>query len=205
MPRKFFKRILPDHAWIREHRHLKIFGTLHHHPSLWHLNRRSVAGAFAVGLFVAWIPLPFQMVIAAAAAILLRVNLPLSVVLVWISNPVTIPPLFYSAYKLGAWMLGVPPQPVEFQLSLSWFNQQLDSIWPPLTLGCLTAGTVSALLGWATIRLVWRWRIISQWRENRARRKKKALRKAGSNSPPPAEGCDSSARRDAGRGSPPRS
>jgi len=34
-------------------------------PMVWHLNRRSVAGGVAVGLFVSWMPLPMQMLVAA--------------------------------------------------------------------------------------------------------------------------------------------
>jgi len=55
----------------------------------------------AVGLFCAFVPLPIQMLLAAAAAIIFRVNLPISVGLVWITNPVTIPPMFYFCYKVG--------------------------------------------------------------------------------------------------------
>ena len=82
MPRHLIKRYSPDHEKIRNHKHVKVFGKLLHDPNLWHLNRRSVSGAFGVGLFWAMIPMPFQMIAAAATAIGLRTNLPLSVVLV---------------------------------------------------------------------------------------------------------------------------
>ena len=85
---------MPDHKKIRDHKHLRIFGKLLHNPSLWHMNRHSVAKAFAVGLFFAWVPVPFQMVLGAGGAILFHANLPLSVVLVWLTNPFTMPPMF---------------------------------------------------------------------------------------------------------------
>lgn len=163
MPKKFFKRILPDLEWIRNHSHLKIFGTLHHNPNLWYLNKHSVAGAFAVGLFTAWVPLPFQMVIAAAAAIFLQVNLPLSVVLVWISNPITMAPMFLGAYTLGASLLGITPQDLDFELSIQWLNQKLNRVWQPLLLGCFIFAALSSATGYLTIRLLWRYHIIKRW------------------------------------------
>ena len=108
MPKKLIKKYMPDHETIRNHPHLnKIFGTLLHDPNLLHLNRRSVSMAFAVGLFMAFVPVPFQMVLAAAAAIIIRCNLPISVGLVWVSNPFTMPPLFYFCYLVGTWILGI--------------------------------------------------------------------------------------------------
>jgi uncharacterized protein (DUF2062 family) len=160
MPRKFFTRIMPDHKTIREHKHLQCFGTLIHDPNLWHLNRRSVSGAFAVGLFMAFVPLPWQMILAAAAAIPLRVNLPISVLLVWISNPVTMPPLFYGAYRLGVWVLGRTEEPFQFEASWEWLTTGLLSIWQPFLLGCLIAGILSAIAGFCGIRLLWRWQVI---------------------------------------------
>jgi len=48
-------------------------------PKLWHLNRHTVAGGVAVGLFVSWIPIPLQMILAAFIAAQLRVHVPVSV------------------------------------------------------------------------------------------------------------------------------
>lgn len=175
MLKKFLKRIMPDHGTIRNHKHLQIFGTLLHDPNLWHMNRRSVSGAFAVGLFFAFVPVPFQMVLAAAAAIPFRVNLPISVVLVWITNPLTMPPMFYATYKLGAWLLGVKPHHFTFELSFHWLANELGSIWQPFLLGCFVAGVATALLGYFAIRGVWRWHLVKAYQE---RKRKRQLRES---------------------------
>ncbi len=170
MPRKLIKRYLPDHHTILTHKVIGCFGELIHDPNLWHLNRRSVSGAFAVGLFMAFIPVPFQMLLAAGAAIGLRVNLPLSVALVWVSNPLTAAPLFYCAYLVGTGILGVPAQPVEFSLSLHGLLQELTYIWRPFLLGCLVTGTSAAVVGYFTIRLVWRWIAVMHWKKRQQAR-----------------------------------
>ncbi len=170
MPRKLIKRYMPDPHKVREHRHLRLFGRLLHDPNLWHLNRRSVVGAVSVGLFMAWVPVPFQMLLAAAAAIPLRVNLPIAVGLVWITNPLTMPPLFYFAYKVGAWMLGDPIQHVDFELSASWLSDELAVIWRPFLTGCFVMGVLSAGAGNMAVRLLWRLHILRYLRQRRERR-----------------------------------
>ena len=175
MPKKFIKRWMPDHEKIRSHPQLnKIFGKLLHDPNLLHLNRRSVAGAFFVGLFMAFVPLPTQMFFAAAAAIVFRVNLPISVGLVWLTNPVTMPPVFYFCYKVGAWILQTPVKKHTFELSWAWLQTELGAIWQPFLLGCFICGLISAVIGAAVIRLIWRWHVIRQWE---TRKQKRAMAK----------------------------
>ena len=162
MPRKFIKRFLPDTDTMRRHKHLRHFGELLRNRSLWHLNRRSVSGGVAVGLFVAMLPLPFQMVIAAGVAILGSVNLPISVAMVWITNPLTMGPLFYFNYRVGAFLLGQQPAKEHFRGSVTDLIGSMLHIWKPLLLGGVVVGTVLAMLGWILVRLVWRWHVVSR-------------------------------------------
>ena len=162
---------MPDHEKIRQNPQLnKLFGTLLHDPNLLHLNRRSVSGAFFIGLFMAFVPMPFQMVPAAALAIYFRTNLVISVALVWVSNPITIPPLFYFCYKVGTWILSVPLKSIEFTMDWQWFTHELAMIWQPFLLGCFVVATTSALLGGFGIRLLWRWHVVRQWEDRKQRR-----------------------------------
>ena len=171
MPKKFIKRLMPDHRVIREHKHLRILGTLLHDPNIWHLNRRSASGAFAVGLFVAWVPVPFQMLLGAIGAIVFRVNLPLSVALVWVTNPLTMPPMFYFAYVLGTWILGdTASGHIAFELSYEWLANELVVIWEPFLLGCLILALASSLGGFLVIRGLWRLHLVNHYRNRKQRR-----------------------------------
>jgi uncharacterized protein len=174
MPKRLIKRFLPDHRKFRDHQQLKRFGARLHDPNLWHLSRRSVPGAFAIGLFIAFIPVPFQMIIAAAIAIIARVNLPISVALVWVTNPLTMPAIFYFSYKVGARLLGERIQPIAFEPSLRWLLTETHTIWAPLLLGSLICGAVSAVLGYFTIRSLWRLQVVKNWQARKLRPQKPA-------------------------------
>jgi uncharacterized protein len=176
--KKKIKAWMPDPKTLKEDKSMQLFGTLLHNPNLWHLNRRSVSGAFAVGLFMAFVPVPFQMLLAAAGAIIFHVNLPVSVALVWVSNPVTMPPLFYGAYLLGATILGSPPMAMEFELSWEWLTTGLGEIWAPFLFGCFIAGSIVAAVSYSTVRYMWRRHILHQLEERRKRFAAKKLSNA---------------------------
>src|SRR5258706_16377005 len=108
MPRRFFRKYLPDHATISGNRYVARFGAWLKHHNLWHLHRRSVAGGVAAGMFAGLIPgsNPVQFAAAALLAIVFRVNLPIAVIVTLYSNPFTIVPLYFLAYQLGKLALG---------------------------------------------------------------------------------------------------
>lgn len=141
-------------------------------PGIWHINRRSVSGAISLGIFCAFIPVPFQMFLAAAGAILFRVNILIAVPTVWVSNPITIPPIFYFCYQVGLWILGTSRRKFNFELTFDWLANELSLIWQPFLLGCLVVASASALLSFLTIRLLWRYQV-SQHVKDRKHRKHK--------------------------------
>ncbi len=158
---------MPDPEKLKQQKSLQFLGDRLHEPNLWHLNRRSVSLAFAVGLFAAWIPTPGQMAIAAVAAFYFRANLPISVALVWITNPITMPAMFYFAYYIGVLLLGGDTLGADFEFSLESILSSLGDIGAPFLLGCLVLGIVSSLLGYFGIGLYWRYNVSKQWRNRK--------------------------------------
>lgn len=174
----WIKRYLPHPHKIRDHKHLQIFGKRLADPNIWHLNRHSVATAFSIGLFWAYIPTPGQMPLAALFSILFKANLPIAVALVWVSNPLTSAPMFFFAYKIGAWVLGQPVKAVQFEATFSWFFYEMRSILVPALLGSVICGLGLAILSNIFIRLIWRYSIIRAWKARLRRRKAKQRRMA---------------------------
>ena len=176
MPRKWLRRWLPSPHRVRSDRTLRVFGQLLANRQLWALNRRSVARATGIGLFLAFVPFPSQMILAAGAAIWLGFNLPVALVMVWITNPLTFPFIFYFAYRLGAWLLSTPARARECEMSFSWLAGQVADIWAPLLLGCCILGVVSGTLGHTLISVGWRIYVLRNWRRRRRKSAKAAAR-----------------------------
>ena len=169
---KRIAKYIPNQETIRANKHLQFLDRHLQVANLWHFNRRSVAGGVAIGLFCAWVPIPFQMVLATIFAIIFSVNLPIPVALVWITNPVTMPVLYYFSYWLGAKILNTPVLTIQFEPNISWLMQILGEIWQPFLLGSFVIGAGSALLGYMIVKIAWRYHVIRRWRTKHPKQKR---------------------------------
>ena len=176
MPRKFFKKYLPSHETVRNNKHVARFGGLLQHPNLWHLNRQSVAGGVAVGMFSGLVPGPLQMLSAALLAIPLRVNLPVALATTLYTNPFTIGPLYVLAYFIGKLIiggdgrvLGPPPEFAWSRLgdSIEAFLRWSMTMGTPLAVGLVALALSLAALGYACVQIGWRAHVIYAWRKRR--------------------------------------
>lgn len=170
MPKELLKKYLPDPDVLKQHKNLQFLGERLHTPNLWHLRRRSVAMAFAVGLFFAWAPVPGQMALAALGAFYLEGNLPIAVALVWLTNPITMPPLFYFAYRVGLSALNLPAPSADFEFSLNSVLSGISDVWEPFLLGCFLLGVISAAVGYFGIHWFWRYHVATKWRRRQEAR-----------------------------------
>lgn len=168
----FLQKYIPSKKQLQRHGNLNYLGhslgNRLHDTDLWKLTRKTSAQGVAIGCFWAMFPFPVQTILSALTAIWLRANLPLAVICVWISNPVTIPPLYYLAYKLGSVLLDQPIYPISFELSMSWFTHTFTTIWQPLMLGCLLLGICNAAIAYTVIQILWKIKLIKRWRKRNA-------------------------------------
>jgi uncharacterized protein (DUF2062 family) len=73
---------------------------------VWRIDRRSIAGGLTLGVFIAFTPtIPFQMLLAVLGALYFRVNLPIALMACWITNPLTIIPIYGASWKLGRYIV----------------------------------------------------------------------------------------------------
>lgn len=137
-------------------------------PKLWHWSRRGVATGVAVGLFIGFAIPVTQILLAAVAAVVLRINLPVAVAGTLITNPLTVPPIYYAAYHLGVWVTGISvPGGFTFtDPAVLWGN--LSAIGPPLFAGLVTAATLAAAASYLLISRLWIWRVVSKRRKGRS-------------------------------------
>ena len=174
---RWLKRHIPTRETIGEYRLLRPFAPHLSHPSLWRTTRRSVPRGVAVGLFVAII-MPFMhTVIAALLAIPTRANVAVAAVVTLVVNPLTMGPMYYAAYHIGAWELHHDGQIVDAnsaeQLSgelsrlLFWIHHASG----PIAVGILTMAIVAAALGYLTASFVWAAWSRSRWRQRRQARR----------------------------------
>jgi len=174
--RNFFRRHLPNHHTVQQHRWLRPFAAWLSHPNLWHLNRRSVSGGVAVGMFCGLIPGPLQMIGAAIGSVLFRVNLPTALFTTLYTNPFTILPLYLAAYELGVIVTGAPHLPVAALPELTWSNG-LTELWlwllsmgKPLLIGVPLLAIALSLLGYLAVRISWRVMVQLRWQYRRKSR-----------------------------------
>ncbi|MGB7598634.1 MAG: DUF2062 domain-containing protein [Gallionella sp.] len=177
--RNLFRKFLPSRDAVRRQRWLKPFGNWLHHPNLWHLHRRSVAGGVAVGLFCGLVPGPLQMISAALLSVLLRVNLPVAAFTTLYTNPFTILPLYLAAYELGAWISGARSGKPVNRLAFPAMHWQSwpSELWTwmltlgkPLMIGLPLLALILAITGYVAVRVVWRVVVVLRWRARKRRR-----------------------------------
>ena len=188
MPRKHFRRFLPSHESVRQNRHVARLGPWLQHHNLWHLNRRSVAGGVAVGLFAGLVPgsNPVQFLAGGLFAVACKVNLPIALAVTLYTNPFTIVPLYYLAFKLGELVLLRPGEELpSIALALEgkgfreWLPAALDwlaNVGKPLLVGLPLLAAIFAVVGYIVVDWAWRMHVRIEWRRRQLRRAGQAAR-----------------------------
>lgn len=164
-------RHIPTRETIHDYRLLRPFAARLTDPSLWRMTRRSVPRGVALGLFVAVIIPVMHTAIAAVLAIPTRANVVFAAIVTLAVNPLTIPPMYYAAYRIGSWELHhdatlMSPTAAErvsgeIGRMLFWIHQASA----PIAAGILTIAIAAAIIGYASSSVGWRVWTGSRWRQ----------------------------------------
>lgn len=163
MIRKTFKN-------LSAHETLKAFTDKYNIPIEYlSANRRMISKGVLIGLFIAFIPMPMQMLAVVAVIPFTRFNVPIALAMCWLSNPFTMPAMYYMEYLTGSFILGMETTPVE--MTLEWFSENIGNIFIPLYVGTAFYSIFGSALAYYLVNHLWRSSV----------QKDKDLRKNGKN------------------------
>ena len=116
-------------------------------------SRKMVSRAVFLGLFIAFIPMPMQMAAVLAFMPFFRFNVPIALAMCWLSNPFTMPPMYYLEYLTGTYLLGIDI--VDVEMTLEWFSENLDDIFIPLYVGTFFFSAIGSSLAYWAVNHFW--------------------------------------------------
>ncbi|KIM08715.1 MAG: flagellar biosynthesis protein FlhF [Sulfurovum sp. FS06-10] len=125
------------------------------------INRKSISKGVLIGLMIGFIPMPLQMAVVLAFTPIVKFNVPIALSMVWLSNPLTMPFMYYMEYQTGNYLLGLEGLN-NIELSLDWFSNHWDAILVPLYVGTIPYSLGVSPLIYLLINKLW---IISVQRE----------------------------------------
>ncbi|GAC1668233.1 MAG: DUF2062 domain-containing protein [Steroidobacteraceae bacterium] len=169
---RWLKRITPDRYTLEKLWCLRPFKALVLDRGCWTFSRHSVTRAFALGLFIAFIPptpLPVHLVTCVILGVMFRLNLPVLFATVFLSNPFTWLPQVVGSIWVGTKLMGVDFLPLLHDLKHRHLGAQVHQLWAPLLLGALVLGLIAAGTGYVLAQCAWRVRVIYLLRRRRAR------------------------------------
>jgi len=117
-------------------------------------NRTMISRGVLIGLFIAFIPMPMQMAAVLLFVPFVKFNVPIGLAMCWLSNPITMPPMYYVEYLTGSFLLGIKPAPVE--MTLTWFSSNLDNIFIPLYFGTALFSIFGSISGYLLVNYLWK-------------------------------------------------
>jgi uncharacterized protein (DUF2062 family) len=118
------------------------------------INRKSISVGIFLGLFWGFIPMPMQMLAVLAMTPFFKFNVPIAISMVWLSNPLTMPFMYYMEYQTGNFLLG--KEGLEgIEMTLDWFSNNWDEIIIPLYIGTIPYSVGISTLCYAIINRLW--------------------------------------------------
>lgn len=170
--RQWFNKNMPRREQLAEHRLLGRYAGRVLRPDLWRFTRRSVPRGVGLGLFVGILIMIPGVQIAGAALLCIpfRANVPIAVLMTFISIPVTTPAFVAAGYFVGNRILQyehlAPKSPMS-ATTQTWLAEQLQWLVAasvPAILGLFVIASAFAGVGYIVSGVGWRLWIARKWR-----------------------------------------
>jgi uncharacterized protein len=154
---KRLSTFIPDRQALSAHPWLQPVAGRLLEPRLWRLQHESVARGVAVGTFWAFVIPLGQTFAAAVHCAWWRANIPAAAVMTMLTNPLTFGFWLWLAYQIGAFLLGAPPASFDVA-TIDAATLFENYAWPTLLgMGIFAIG--GGALGYAIVKLVWRFKV----------------------------------------------
>ena len=144
------------------------------------VNRRMITRGVAIGIFWGFIPMPMQMLAVMATTPFIRFNVPIAISMVWLSNPFTMPPMYYMEYLTGNFLLGREGLD-DIELTMQWFTENFDAILVPLYTGTAFYSIVVSSVVYVLLNRLWVWSVKNEQEQTKKIRKKRDSEKKPKN------------------------
>lgn len=174
-----FRKYSPTREQLARNKYMAPFAHRFLLPELWRFTRRSVPRGVALGIFAGFVVPLGQIFLAAFLALPARANVPLAVLVTFVTNPFTFPFWAVGANRVGDFILkldkagtgGVARDEMNSG-RYSWFLDLFDGLGPVVletVFGFVVMAVVGAAIGYVLSSFVWRYMV--------ARRRRKRLRR----------------------------
>ncbi len=117
-------------------------------------SKKMISRGIFIGFFIALTPMPMQMLAVLAFTLIGKFNVPIALSLCWLTNPITMPIVYYIEYLTGSFFLGIEPLSVD--ISIKWFNSHIKDILIPLYTGSLFYSILISTMGYQAIYYYWK-------------------------------------------------
>lgn len=169
----WIRKQTPHRDELVKSRWLRPFAHRIAHSELWRFTRRSVPRGVALGLIVGiFFLIPgIQIIGVALLALPFRANIPIGVVMTFLSNPATTPFLLGSSIIVGNRVFGLHADVSTFKQLWAdgagisqWMAWFVSDAAPALLAGLLLISVIAAAIGYVLAVFFWRLWIGAKWR-----------------------------------------
>lgn len=165
---------IPNREEMLQHWLLRPFARHLGSPLIWRFNRRGVARGMALGLFSGFAVPVAQTPFAAIFAVGARANLPVAALATSVTNPLTVPFIYFAAYLVGRTVLRMKENVSQaiaadvgfVERTISW----IVTLAGPTYVGLLIFAVVSAPIGYGLVHIGWRIWVGAKWQRRKQRR-----------------------------------